>query len=192
MKIHGTLKGGALSKKEFGVCGTPADPTPSTVCYNADNINTYYEYRSTTDTNLVIGAYIDTTDNPVYNVDVTAIAIYIYAESGLSGGEFALGVWDSDGDLKNESSTFTVADMPVGTSPNNPTEKITRTITSTTIEEDDTIGIICKTAPTGSGDVANGGYDSASSISNWKRTVFIQGVAPTVQDKRTLVICVNE
>ena len=162
------------------------------VCFNDDNLDTYYEFRSTTTPNFVIGAYIDSTSNPVYDEDVTTISIYTYAESTLSGGVFALGVWDSSGNLRNESSTFTVADMPVGTSPANPTEKITKSIASTTIALNDSIGIICKTPPTGSGDVANGGYDKGTSIPYWKRTVFTQGDTLTITDGRMLVICVNE
>jgi len=167
-------------------------PAPSMVCYNVAGLNTYYEFRSTTNPNQIVGAYIDGTSNPVYNEDVTAISVYTYADSTLSSGVFALGVWDSSGDLKNESDTFTVADMPVGTSPANPTEKITKTITSTNIENNDTIGIICKTAPTGSGDVANGGYDKGSPIANWKRSAWIQGSPYPPDANRVLVICVNE
>ena len=97
-------------------------PAPvSMVCYNESSLNTIYEYTKSTSTNFVVGAYIDGTSNPVYNEDVTTISTYIYAESDTSGGLFALGVWDSDGDLKNESDTFTVADLPVGTVPNVPT-----------------------------------------------------------------------
>ena len=167
-------------------------PVVPMVCYNADELNTIYEYVKTTSTNFVVGAYIDGTSNPVYNEDVTTISTYIYAESDTSGGVFALGVWDSSGDLKNESDTFTVDDMPVGTVPNVPTEKITKSITSTTIEDGDTIGIICKTAITGDGQVANGGYDKGSAIANWKRGVFTQGGTVTAQANRVLVICVNE
>ena len=192
MKIHGTAKGGALSKKDFGVAFSSGGGGISTVCYNADELNTIYEFVKTTTTNRVVGAYIDGTSNPVYNEDVTAIAIYIYAESDTSGGVFALGVWDSSGNLKNESDTFSVDDMPVGTTPDVPTEKITKTITSTTIEDGDTIGIICKTAITGDGQVANGGYDKGSTIANWKRSVFVQGSSFTPTANRVLVICVNE
>jgi len=192
MKIHGTAKGGAESKHDFGVAFSSSGGGIPTVCYNADNLNTRYEFVKTTTSNLVVGAYIDGISNPVYNEDVTAIAIYIYAESDTSGGVFALGVWDSDGDLKNESDTFTVDAMPVGTSPANPTEKITKTITSTTIEDGDTIGIICKTAITGDGRVETGGYDAASDITNWGRSVFTQGGTVSVNDDRVLIICVNE
>ena len=123
-------------------------------------------------------------------VAVTTISTYIYAESTLSGGLFALGVWNSSGNLRNESSTFTVADMPVGDGIANPTEKITRSIDETTIAQYDSIGIICKTPPTGSGDVANGGYDGT--FGDWERSAFIQGSSATGTANRTLVICVNE
>jgi len=194
MKIHGTAKGGALSKHDFGVAFSSGGGGISTVCYNADNLNTRYEFVDDTGSNTVVGAYIDGTSNPVYNQDVTAIAIYIYAESDTSGGVFALGVWDSDGDLKNESDTFTVDAMPVGTSPANPTEKITKTITSTTIADGDTIGIICKTPASGDGRVETGGYDTSpsSNIPNWGRSVFTQGGTVNVNDDRVLIICVNE
>ena len=164
------------------------------VCFNDANLDTYYEFRSTTTPNFVIGAYIDSTSNPVYDEDVTTISIYTYAESTLSGGVFALGVWDSDGDFKNESDTFTVDAMPVGTSPANPTEKITKTITSTTIADGDTIGIICKTPASGDGRVETGGYDTSpsSNIPNWGRSVFTQGGTVNVNDDRVLIICVNE
>jgi len=165
-------------------------PVVPMVCYNDGSLNTYYEYRSTTDSNFVLGAYIDTGANPVYNKAVTSISTFLYADSTLSGGVFALGVWDENGNLRNESSDFTVADMPVGTSPANPTEKITRSIDETTIALRDSIGIICKTAPTGSGDVANGGYDGT--FSAWKRSAFIQGDSFTATANRVLVICVNE
>jgi len=167
-------------------------PVVPMVCYNADELNTIYEYTTSTTINSVIGAYIDGTSNPVYNEDITTISTYIYAESTVTGGVFALGVWDSSGNLRNESDTFTSADLPVGTTPNVPTEKITKTITSTTIADGDTIGIICKTIIGGSGQVSNGGYDKGSSIANWRRSVFIQGSPPVAQDKRVLVICVNE
>ena len=168
-------------------------PVPvSMVWYNADELNTYYEFTKLTGTNFVLGAYIDGTSNPVYDKDVTTISIYIYAESDTSGGVFALGVWDSGGDLKNESDTFTVDAMPVGTSPANPTEKITKTITSTTIEDGDTIGIICKTPISGDGRVETGGYDSGSVAAYWKRSVFVQGSTPSPNANRVLIICVNE
>ena len=192
MKIHGTTKGGAISKKNFGVAFGGGNGGVPMVCYNADELNTYYEFTKLTGTNFVLGAYIDGTSNPVYDKDVTAISIYIYAEADTSGGVFALGVWDSSGNLKNESDTFSVDDMPVGTAPANPTEKITKTITSTTIEDGDTIGIINKTAFTGDGEVANGGYDKGSAIANWKRGVFTQGGSVTANPDRVLVICVNE
>jgi len=169
-------------------------PVVPMVCYNTANLNTLYEYDSGTPSNFVVGAYIDGTSNPVYNQDVTSISTYIYAESDTSGGLFALGVWDSSGNLRNESSTFTTADMPSGNGGAVPSEKITKTITSTTIGDGDTIGIICKTALTGDGQVANGGKDSppATAFANWKRSVFTQGSSFTPQANRVLVICVNE
>ena len=161
------------------------------VCYNEDNLNTIYEYTTSTNSNQVIGAYIDTTDNPVYGEDVTQISTYIYAESTATGGVFALGVWDSSGNLKNESATFTTSNLASGTTPAVPTQVITKSITSTTIAEHDSIGIICKTAIGGSGQVANGGYDKGSAIADWKRTVFIQGSSPAIQANRVLPICVS-
>jgi len=192
--IYGSAAGANViyGKNNTGVAFSAGAVVVPTVCYNADNLNTIYEYVKTTSTNFVVGAYIDGTSNPVYNHDVTTISIYIYAESDTSGGVFALGVWDSSGNLKNESDTFTVDDLPVGTVPNVPTEKITKTITSTTIADGDTIGIICKTAITGDGQVANGGYDKGSAIANWKRSVFVQGNTFTPTANRVLVICVNE
>jgi len=171
-------------------------PTPSMVCYKNDSLNTIYEYTTATTSNQVQGAYISTTNNPIYDQDVTYISTYIYAESTATGGVFALGVWDSSGDLKNESSTFTTADMPEGTLHDVPSEKITKSITSTTIELNDTIGIICKTAIGGpswpTSGVANGGFTAASAITDWGRTVFIQGDSPFIQSNRVLPICVNE
>ncbi len=194
MKIHGTAKGGALSKHDFGVAFGGGNGGVPMVCYNADNLNTRYEFVYNTGSNTVIGAYINGASNPILvaGVDITTISIYIYAESDTSGGVFALGVWDSGGDLKNESDTFTVDAMPVGTSPANPTEKITKTITSTTIEDGDTIGIICKTPISGDGRVETGGYDSGSVAAYWKRSVFVQGSTPSPNANRVLIICVNE
>jgi len=193
MKIYGTAKGGALSKKDFGVAFSAGGAVIPTVCYNQDNLNEFYEIETTKPSNSVIGAYIDGTSNPLYNTNVTLISIYTYADAGLSGGVFALGVWDSSGNLKNESDTFTVDDLPVGTSPALPTQTYTKSIDETLIGDGDTIGFICKTAPTGSGVVANGGYDNRPTpISNWKKADFVQGSTPVATTGRVLVICVNE
>ena len=160
------------------------------VCYNVGNLNTIYEFDQTTTSNSVIGAYVDTTSNPVYNVTTTAISIYACA-ADVSGGNFSLGIWDSSGNLRVESEDFDSSVFATGSTVG-AMQKFTKTIDSTTIHEHDTIGIINKTAITGSGDVSIGGWDHGSPIANWARSTFIQGSTPGLAQDRVMPICVGE
>jgi len=194
MKIYGTAKGGALSKKDFGVAFSAGGAVIPTVCYNQAYLNEIYEYvlDPPTSENFVIGAYIDGTSNPIYDQAITLISIFAYAEATVEGGSFALGVWDSSGNLKNESSAFGSSAFPAGSLPAIPSEKLTKSIPETTIAVGDSIGIICKTPITAGGQISNGGWQKGSTITNWSRSVFVQGNTPVVATTRTLPICVNE
>ena len=86
-------------------------------CWWVDDLNDASNFSSSTSANNVMASGVVNTSNEMYNWGtVKAVAVFMCCPSTLSGGTFRTGVWDSDGDLKAQSSTFDCSDMAVGSS----------------------------------------------------------------------------
>jgi len=133
--------------------------------------------------NQVISVQVLNTSNEMYDWEtpnVRQVGMLLCANSGLSGGKFRLGVWDSDGDIKAVSAQFTCADVAEGTGASDTVEKIMPLSTTVSIEVDDCVGMIMNEDPTGTGYFRGGsilgtGY---SWYGNWGRQIFTQGETP--------------
>ena len=159
-------------------------------CWWVDDIDDAANFDSVTPTNRVIGSSVENTSNPMYNWGtVKKVAAFLCCPSTLSGGTFRTGVWDEDGDLKAQSSTFDCSDMAVGSSSDD-FEKLSRSLTSsTTIATGDRVGVICNSAPTGTGEIKLGQKDSVTA--NWKRVIFIQGSASVSEKSVAVAVCLS-
>jgi len=107
MKIHGTAKGGAISKKDFGVAfGAPAPPDPLLASYTEG-----------TDTMYVAGGAIPkraetvvNTSSAWYGLTVNRISFQI-RKIGSPTGTFYVRIWDSSTVVKLELGSGNIADL---------------------------------------------------------------------------------
>ena len=159
-------------------------------CYNTDDLHDASNIASSTTSNQVIGAYVTSSSVALYDQTIDKCSLYLARPSTMSGGSFALGVWDSSGDNKVQSATFSTSAMAVGGVDD--VEKLTKDIDTVTIEIGDTLGIITLSAPTGSGELKVG-MTINSAPADWKRAIFIQGSSPAggLTENRALGCCVT-
>jgi len=194
MKIHGTAKGGALSKKDFGVAFTAAEDPSVFECWWVDELESITEITTEQPDYQLITSNVTSTDNEMYvwGKTIGGVSVFACANSGLSDGKFVLGVWDSSNNNKAKSAEFTSADFAVGTTVND-MEKITKSLTSTTtIANGDSVGLMCIEAPSGTGDVSIGTYDAGSNIPNWARNTGFQGGSLSLNQNRVIPCCLVE
>ena len=192
MKIHGTAKGGAISKKDFGVAFTAAEDPGVFECWWTDELDSIAEYNSTSDDNYIVASKVTSTSNEMYDWGTVAtVSVFACAHSGVSAGKFVLGVWGSDGNNKAKSAEFTSADFAVGTTVGD-MEKITKSLTSTTtIANGDNVGIMNVEAVTGTGDVSIGQYNKGTNIANWARNTFVEGASDVLNQNRAIPCCLG-
>ena len=107
MKIHGTTKGGALSKKDFGVAFSAAAAGPLTytwsACDSTGDMSLNY--------NLFIGARLKN-GNTLIDKTITVITCNLKNPSSITGTS-VLKCYATDGTLKATSDT--VANSTIGT-----------------------------------------------------------------------------
>ena len=110
MKIHGTAKGGALSKKDFGVAFSAAAAGPLTytwsACDSTGDMSLNY--------NLFIGARLKD-GNTLIGKTITVITCNLKNPASI-GGTCVLKCYNEDNDLKGGADTSdTVANSTIGT-----------------------------------------------------------------------------
>jgi len=149
------------------------------------------KFNSSSPSNQVIGSAAYNSSNPMVSFgSASAVSVYLCRNSGLSGGSFRLGIWNSDTTPKQVSSTFTAADIDVGTSYADCVE-VQKGITSASVSTSDIVGIECVTAPSGSGEIFIGTENP--SASEWSRIIFIDssGSYDTNNNGRGIKVCLD-
>jgi len=164
-------------------------------CWWVSEINGAVTFTPATDVNTVITSQATSTSNPMVNwdsgADVGTIGLYLCAASTLSGGLFRLGVWDSSGDPKSTSAQFTVGDMAVGSGSGDVEEFLKSLTSTTTVDNNDCVGIIMEELPTGTGNVFGGAYSKGSTIAYWQRNIFIEGSAGDTNNTKIVTCCLS-
>jgi hypothetical protein len=162
-------------------------------CYWSD-----YEDASNFNRNStkIIASVITNTNNDMYGKTVSTVGLYFACPTELTDGSFKLGVWDSNGDNRSLSTSFTCADMAVGSAWQD-TEKLCRSVSPTvTLNDGDCVGVIPVTPPTGSSD----SYELKVATDDqqhdyWARSVFPQGSDPQtpayLDDQKAVALCLN-
>ena len=165
-------------------------PVPSVEeCWWVADLDDASNFSSATSANNVMASGVVNTSNEMYDWGtVNAVAVFLCCPATLSGGTFRTGVWDSTGANKAQSDQFTCADMAVGSSYSQ-VVKLSKTLTSsTTIAVGDRVGVICNSAPTGTGEVKCGTKNS--STTNWLRWIFTEG-STGLSYARAILVCLS-
>ena len=112
-------------------------------CWQVAGLNDGSNFGTATHTNTAICSGVADPNNGMYDWGVVkSVAVFLCCPSGLTGGTFRTGVWDSTGANKAQSNQFTCSDMAVGTSYSQ-VVKLSKTLTSsTTIADGDRVGVI--------------------------------------------------
>ena len=106
MKIHGTAKGGALGKKDFGVAFSSGGGGTNTTYTQALSNN-----QSDPNSSSIISEKIINSDSVFYNVAIVDVQFYIYNHYETTG-TVTCGLFASDGTLKHTFWTMDIASLP--------------------------------------------------------------------------------
>ena len=156
-------------------------------CYEATNPD-FANLENPNPANHCVAEKI-TAGNSLIGTTIGSISMFLYYTGSPAGTQFRLGVWDSSTVMRAQSNAIDVSELGTDTSGLKYTADLTSTVT---LAENDMIGIMTLSAPSGYGIKIRQCDACGTPYANGQRAIFTQGSGSITPSSADINFCVDD